>query len=90
MELTDKIVVITGGASGIGKALVERAHAEGAKHVVVVDRDADGAHAVAASIGGTAAVVDVTDEAAISALVESTEREHLARMLELMDQHATA
>lgn len=75
MELTDKIVVITGGASGIGKALAERAHAEGAKHVVVVDRDADGAHAVAASVGGTAAVVDVTDEAAIAGLVESTERE---------------
>ncbi|MEO0493026.1 MAG: SDR family oxidoreductase [Actinomycetota bacterium] len=75
MELSDKIVVITGGASGIGKALAERAHAEGATHVVVVDRDADGAHAVAASVGGTAAVVDVTDEAAIAALVESTERD---------------
>lgn len=75
MELNDTIVVITGGASGIGKALAERAHAEGAKHVVVVDRDADGAHAVAASVGGTAAVVDVTDEAAIAGLVASVERD---------------
>jgi len=73
MELKDKIVVITGGASGIGKALAERAHADGAEHVVVVDRDEAGAAAVADSVGGTAAAVDVTDEAAIAALVESTE-----------------
>ena len=46
MELRDKIVVITGGASGIGEALAERAHAEGAAHVVVVDRDATRAHVV--------------------------------------------
>jgi NAD(P)-dependent dehydrogenase (short-subunit alcohol dehydrogenase family) len=75
MELKDKIVVITGGASGIGKALAERAHAEGAAHVVVVDRDADGAAAVAASVSGTAATVDVTDEAAIAELIVSTERD---------------
>ena len=75
MEFTDKVVVITGGASGIGKALAERAHADGAAHVVVVDRDADGAAAVAASVSGTAAVVDVTDEAAIADLVATTERD---------------
>ena len=75
MELRDKIVVITGGASGIGKALAERAHGEGAAHVVVVDRDADGAAAVAESVAGTAAAVDVTDETAIAELVASTERD---------------
>lgn len=75
MELTDKIVVITGGASGIGRALAERAHADGAKHVVVVDRDEAGAAAVAERVGGSVAVVDVTDEAAIAELVESTERD---------------
>ena len=36
MELEDKVVVVTGGASGIGRGLVERFHAEGARHVVVV------------------------------------------------------
>jgi len=75
MELADKVVVITGGASGIGKALAERAHADGAAHVVVVDRDDVGATAVAETVGGTAAVVDVTDEAAIAALVDATERD---------------
>ena len=43
MELEGKTIVITGGASGIGKALAERAHADGATHVVVVDRDEAGA-----------------------------------------------
>ena len=75
MELKDKIVVVTGGASGIGKALAERAHSEGAAHVVVVDRDAEGAAGVAVAIGGTAATVDVTDEAAMVDLVTATERD---------------
>ncbi|MEM9203927.1 MAG: SDR family oxidoreductase [Actinomycetota bacterium] len=75
MELSDKVVVITGGASGIGKALAERAHADGAAHVVVVDRDERGANEVASAVGGTAAAVDVTDEAAIAELVTSVERD---------------
>ena len=83
MELADKVVVITGGASGIGKALAERAHADGAAHVVVVDRDDVGATAVAETVGGTAAVVDVTDEAAIAALVDATVLGGLAFCFEL-------
>ena len=74
MELQDKIIVITGGASGIGKALAERAHADGADHVVVVDRDEGGAAEVAMAVGGTAVGLDVTDEAAIVDLVRETER----------------
>lgn len=55
--------VVTGGASGLGAATARRLAGMGA-HVLVVDRDADGAPAVAAELGGTALVTDVTDEAA--------------------------
>src|SRR5512133_3447684 len=49
MELTDKVAVVTGGASGIGRALAWRL-AEGARGVVVADLDAPGAQAVARDI----------------------------------------
>ena len=77
MELRDRICVVTGGASGIGRAMCQRFAAEGARAVVVVDRDADGALAVAGSIGdrATARTADVTVEADIEALVEHTEDE---------------
>jgi NAD(P)-dependent dehydrogenase (short-subunit alcohol dehydrogenase family) len=75
MQLRDKVAIVTGGASGIGEALALRFHAEGAKHVVVADRNEGGAKSVASRIGGTGVGVDVSDEAAIRALVEETERE---------------
>ena len=75
MEIRDRIAVVTGGASGIGRALVDRFHADGARHLVVVDRDSAGAEAVAERVGGSAAAVDVADEGAVRALVESVERD---------------
>jgi NAD(P)-dependent dehydrogenase (short-subunit alcohol dehydrogenase family) len=77
MELRDRICVVTGGASGIGRALCRRFADEGARAVVVVDRDADGAIATARSIGAqaTPSTADVTVEADIQALVERTEDE---------------
>ncbi|HKY67938.1 MAG TPA: SDR family oxidoreductase, partial [Acidimicrobiales bacterium] len=77
MELRDRICVVTGGASGIGRALCHRFAAEGARAVVVVDRDADGAVATAASVGGvaTAMTADVTVEADVVAVIDRTERE---------------
>jgi NAD(P)-dependent dehydrogenase (short-subunit alcohol dehydrogenase family) len=76
MELAGKVAVITGGASGIGRGLVERFNKEGAAHVVVVDRDEAGARAAAAEVGGTGVGLDVSDEDAIRALVADVEREH--------------
>lgn len=77
MELADRICVVTGGASGIGRALSLRFAAEGARAVVVIDRDADGALATAELIGdrGFANTADVTVEADIEAAIERTEDE---------------
>ncbi|MCP4961159.1 MAG: SDR family oxidoreductase [Actinomycetia bacterium] len=76
MELRDKVVVVTGGASGIGLGLTERFHAEGASHIVVADLDEAGAVAAAKRVGGTGVALDVSDEAAVAALVEQAEDAH--------------
>ena len=73
MELTNKIVVVTGGASGIGKAMAERFHREGAAKVVVADMNAEGAAAVANAIDGWSMGVDVSKEADIVQLIDETE-----------------
>ncbi|MCP4202622.1 MAG: SDR family NAD(P)-dependent oxidoreductase [bacterium] len=75
MRLKDKITLITGGAHGIGRALAERFHAEGATAVAVADLDEPGARDVAASIGGLALEVDVSKEEDIRRAVERTETE---------------
>jgi NAD(P)-dependent dehydrogenase (short-subunit alcohol dehydrogenase family) len=54
MQVTGKVVVVTGGANGIGRALCEVFHRNGAAKVVVADLDLAGAEQVAASIGGAA------------------------------------
>ncbi len=76
MKLAGKVAVVTGGASGIGEALVERFHAEGARALVVVDRDEAGAATVADRVGGTAVGLDVTDEDAIKAVVADAAAAH--------------
>jgi NAD(P)-dependent dehydrogenase (short-subunit alcohol dehydrogenase family) len=76
MELTERVVVVTGAGSGIGEAIARAAHAAGARHVVVADLDDAGAARVAGEIGGTPAVIDVRDEPAIRRLVEQTEDAH--------------
>src|ERR671913_1042090 len=65
--LVGRRALITGGASGIGKACAVRLAGDGAD-VVVVDRDAEAAKAVAAEVGGTAVAVDLSDLAAVDAL----------------------
>lgn len=72
MDLTDKVALVTGGASGIGAAAARRLAAAGA-HVVVADRDGDAAELVAGEIGGTARIADVTDPEAVAALVAAAE-----------------
>ncbi len=78
MQIDNRIVVVTGGGSGIGEAIAERCLAGGARHVVVADLLADRAEAVAARLGERASGVglDVADEAAVQRLVESTLDRH--------------
>src|SRR4051794_41783581 len=52
MEMAGKVVVVTGGAGGIGRALAVRMAQEGAKGVAVADLDAAGAERVAGEVGG--------------------------------------
>jgi NAD(P)-dependent dehydrogenase (short-subunit alcohol dehydrogenase family) len=72
MDVKGAIVVITGGASGIGAGLARRFAADGAANVVVVDLDLAAAQAVADEIDGVAERVDVTDAAALNGLVDRT------------------
>ena len=73
MELRDRVCVVTGGASGIGRALAARFVAEGARAVVVVDRDADGVQAVAAALGAVGMQADVACEEDVRRVIDDTE-----------------
>src|SRR5947209_6567369 len=53
MELTDRVIVVTGAARGIGRALAMRFAEDRPKTVVAVDIDGDGARRAADAIGGT-------------------------------------
>ena len=76
MELNDRVVVVTGGGSGIGEAIARAANQAGARHVVVADLDEGEAQRVAGDIDGTGLGIDVRDESAIQQLVNSTEDAH--------------
>lgn len=77
MLLQDSAVVVTGGAGGIGAALARAAARHGARAVLVVDRDGDGAAKVAGDLGtvGAAFAADLADPAAIEALIAYAEAE---------------
>jgi NAD(P)-dependent dehydrogenase (short-subunit alcohol dehydrogenase family) len=72
MNVKDKVVVVTGGANGIGAAMARRFKAKGARAVVVSDRDAAGAERVAFEIGGAAMQADVSQDAEVQKLVRQS------------------
>ena len=73
MDVSGKTAIITGGASGIGEALVRAMAAAGAQ-VVIADLSGDAAQALAEEVGGVAMTCNVTDEANIQAVVAETEK----------------
>jgi NAD(P)-dependent dehydrogenase (short-subunit alcohol dehydrogenase family) len=72
MNITDKVALVTGGASGLGLATVQQLHADGAQ-VVIVDLPSSNGKAVADELGPKAAFVptDVTDEEQVQAAVDT-------------------
>jgi len=76
VQITSKVIVVTGGGNGIGRALCRRLAAEGAKAIVVADMNAATAAQVADEIGGTAITADVSREADVVPLVKQTIAEH--------------
>jgi NAD(P)-dependent dehydrogenase (short-subunit alcohol dehydrogenase family) len=76
VDVTGRVVVVTGGARGIGRALATRFASAGAEAVFVADVDLDGASAVAREIHGTAVQCDVSREADVKKLVDQVEAGH--------------
>lgn len=69
MEIKNKVAIVTGAASGIGRAAARRFAAEGARGVVLADLNLASAQAVADEFGGLAVACDVSKEQDIKALV---------------------
>src|ERR1700682_2660165 len=76
MDATGRVIVVTGGAKGIGRALATRFASAGAQAVVVADLDVEGASAVAREIGATAIRGDVSSESDVKELVSRVEGDH--------------
>ncbi len=75
MRLEDKVAIVTGGSSGIGKAIAERYVEEGAE-VVIADIDEEEGEEVADEVGCEFTRCDVSDWENVKDLVESTVERH--------------
>jgi NAD(P)-dependent dehydrogenase (short-subunit alcohol dehydrogenase family) len=75
MDIQGKIVLVTGAAQGIGRALCERLHAGGAATIVATDLDAAGAAEVAGRLGGLAFACDVAKADEVATVIARIERD---------------
>lgn len=75
MQVAGKVVVVTGGANGIGEALCKVFHEAGAAKVIVADLDHARAEKVAHDVGGAAFKCDVGQERDIRHIIEVTEKD---------------
>jgi 3-oxoacyl-[acyl-carrier protein] reductase len=71
MDLTSKVAIVTGASRGIGKAIALELGEAGATVIVNYNRNAEGAEAVASSIGGIAIQADVSTAAGCQALIDA-------------------
>lgn len=72
MELKDKVVVITGGSGGIGRAMAKAFLAQGARAIMLADLNEAAVKAAASEIGCDGMACDVTQESQVQALVKAT------------------
>ena len=73
MDITDRVIVITGGGSGIGAAMARRFAEENPKGLVVADIDLGAASEVAGEVGGVAVLADVSNPGDNEDLIRGTE-----------------
>ncbi|MBA59877.1 MAG: short-chain dehydrogenase [Gammaproteobacteria bacterium] len=75
MEIKNKIIVITGAASGIGRAMAHRFAKENAGTILIADLDASGLNEVSRDTGAIAIPTDVSKEDEVFKLIETAEKE---------------
>jgi len=73
MRVKDKVVVVTGAGSGIGRAMSEKFVTEGARQVIAVDIHAENAQQTADKLGCVAMTADVSRDEDIKRVIEDTE-----------------
>jgi NAD(P)-dependent dehydrogenase (short-subunit alcohol dehydrogenase family) len=75
MQIQGKVVIVTGGSNGIGRALSKAFAAQSARAVVIADRDEKAGQQVAQEFNGTFQPTDVSKESDIIRLVENTTKQ---------------
>ncbi len=74
MRFADSVVLVTGGASGLGEAVARRAVAAGAKGVAIVDANSEKAFALAGELGDSTLAIptDVTDPVQVTRAIDES------------------